>query len=232
MPHSTTQVRWLLAAVGLLLSWQAQADGAATAQQQCAGCHALSEPDFAALGIAERLQRKGPPLYYAGNKYRAEWLQQWLQQPQRLYPAGYFPEAAVTTTAEGDVIDSAALPQHPAVDAATAAELSDYLMGLRARDALVANASYTEGKTALRMATMDFRKFKGCDACHQDAADSGGASGPVLHNAWQRLQPEYLLSFIQDPHAWDPNTIMPRMQMNEAAVGKLVDYLRMIGGEE
>ncbi len=224
--------RVIAAVAGLLLSWQVQADGAATAQQQCAGCHALSEPDFAALGIAERLERKAPPLYYAGNKYRAEWLQQWLQQPQRIHPAGYFPAAAVSSTPEGDVIDTAALPQHPALDAAAAAEVSAWLMTLRARDALVEGLSYTEGKPALRMATMDFRKFKGCDSCHQDVEGEGGFSGPVLYNAWQRLQPTYMLSFIKDPHAWDPNTIMPRMDMNDAAVAKLVDYLRLVGGEQ
>lgn len=224
--------RVIVAVAGLLLSWQAQADGAATAQQQCAACHALTEPDFAALGIAERLERKAPPLYYAGNKYRAEWLQQWLQEPQRIFPAGYFPNAALISTEEGDIVDTANLPQHLALDAATAEEVSAYLMTLRARDALVADLSYTEGKQALRMATMDFRKFKGCDSCHQDAAGEGGFSGPVLYNAWQRLQPTYMLSFIKDPRAWDTNTIMPRMEMTDAAVSKLVDYLRMTGGEE
>lgn len=226
------RTRIIATIAGLLFTWQVQADGAATTQEQCAACHALSEPDFAALGLSERLERKAPPLYYAGNKYRPEWLQQWLQQPERIFPAGYFPNAALTSTEEGDVIDTAKLPQHLALDAATATEVSEYLLTLRARDALVADLTYTEGKQALRMATMDFRKFKGCDSCHQDAQGEGGFSGPVLYNAWQRLQPVYLLSFIKDPHAWDPNTIMPRMDMNDAAVSKLVDYLRMTGGEE
>lgn len=226
-------IKTLASAFGLLVSIQALADGASTANEQCAACHALTAPDFAALGIGERLARKAPPLFYAGNKYREEWLQQWLQQPQTLFPAGYFPNAAaVQSTDEGDVPDTAALLQHPALDAGAATEVAAYLMTLRPYDALVAAAPYTEGKTALRMATMDFRKFKGCDSCHQDAADSGGFSGPVLHDAWQRLQPEYMLSFIRDPHAWDPNTIMPKMDMNDAAVNKLVDYLRLIGGEE
>lgn len=219
-------------ALGLLLSWQAWADGAATVNDQCAGCHALTGPEVATLDISERLARKAPPLYYAGNKYREEWLQQWLQNPQRLYLAGYFPNAFVQSTAEGDVPDTAALPVHPQLDAAAASEVAEYLMTLRAHDDLIAAATYTEGKTALRMAAMDFRKFKGCDSCHQDGPDTGGFSGPVLYNAWQRLQPTYMVSFIRDPRAWDPNTIMPRMEMNAAAVNKLVDYLRLIGGEE
>lgn len=230
---SMQTIKTLAGACSLLVSCYAWADGAATAEAQCAGCHALSAPDFAALGIAERLERKAPPLFYAGNKYREEWLQQWLQDPQTIFPAGYYPNAAaVQITEEGDVPDSAALPEHPKLDATAAAEVAGYLMSLRPHDDLIAAATYTEGKTALRMATMDFRKFKGCDSCHQDSAETGGYSGPVLTGAWQRLQPEYMVSFIRDPHAWDPNTIMPKMEMNDAAVNKLVDYLRLIGGEE
>ena len=55
--------KFFAALAGLLLSWQVQADGAATAQAQCASCHALAEPDFAALGIAERLERQAPAVY-------------------------------------------------------------------------------------------------------------------------------------------------------------------------
>jgi len=222
----------VVSALGLLLSWQALADGASTANEQCAGCHALAAPDFATLGITERLERKAPPLYYAGNKYREEWLQEWLQDPQNLYPAGYYPNPSVKITDEGDVPDTENLLKHPALDAANAAEVATYLMTLQERADVLAATTYTEGKVALRMATMDFRKFKGCDSCHQDAAGEGGFSGPVMYNAWQRLQPAYMASFIKDPHAWDPNTIMPKMEMNDAAVNKLVDYLRLIGGEE
>lgn len=226
-------IKPLLAGLGLALACQAHADGAATVAEACAGCHALEAPDFATLGIAERLQRKAPPLYYAGNKYRPGWLEQWLQDPQGIYPAGYFPaQAAVRKTPEGDVPDTTALYRHEPLDAATAAKVAAHLMTLRPHDALIAAVDYTPGKVAQRMGSMDFRKFKGCDSCHQDEAGKGGFSGPVLYNSWQRLQPEYMVSFIQNPSAWDPNTIMPRMEMVPAAVSKLVNYLKLIGGEE
>ena len=37
-------------------------------QENCASCHALTEPDFESLGIEARAERKAPPLYYAGDK--------------------------------------------------------------------------------------------------------------------------------------------------------------------
>ncbi len=226
-------LKLLGAAVAAALAGQALADGATTVQQQCGSCHAVEAPAFAALGVAERMQRQAPPLFFAGNKYREGWLEQWLQDPQPIHPAGYFPAApAVITTEEGDLADPQARYQHAALDASTASEVAAYLMTLKPHDALIAEVNYTPGNVALRMGTMDFRKFKGCDACHQDAVDEGGLSGPTMYDAWQRLQPQYMSSFITDPTRWDPNTIMPRMRMNEAAVNKLVDYLRVIGGEE
>jgi hypothetical protein len=202
---------------------------AGEAEARCGGCHALAAPDFAARGIVERLERKAPPLWYAGNKYRDGWLAAWLQAPTTILPVGYFPNAAIRHTPEGDVPDPDKLHRHEPLPAALAESVAAELMALKPHDALIGAATYAPGTLALRMGTMDFRKFKGCGSCHQDAPGEGGFSGPELHTAWQRLDPAYMASFIADPKAWDANTIMPRMEMNEAAVNKLVDYLRLIG---
>lgn len=215
----------------VVLPWMAQADGAAIVKDRCAACHAITQPDYAGSGIEERLQRQAPPLYYAGNKYRSEWLLSWLQVPTRLYPAGYRIGGAVTTGPDGDMVDDSKLPQHPALDAAEATQVTDYLLTLKPYDALIAQDKYTPGTVAQRMGMMDFRKFKGCNACHQDEPGTGGYSGPELHTAWQRLQPAYISSYITNPVAWDPHTIMPVGKMNEAAAHKLVNYLKLLGGE-
>lgn len=204
----------------------------ASAQADCGSCHALTRPDFATLGIAERLERQAPPLWYAGNKYREGWLAKWLQAPTVLLSAGYFPNAAIRSTPEGDVPDPDKLHKHIALPQAQAEAIAAELMALKPHDALVAAVKYEPGTVAKRMGSMDFGKFKGCQACHQDEAGKGGLSGPELYTAWQRLQPEYIVSFITDPHAWDANTIMPRMEMNAAAANKLADYLKLIGGAE
>lgn len=208
------------------------ADTAAELRQQCGACHALERPDYAAQGIAERIDRKGPPLYYAGNKFRREWLVRWLQQPTRLRPAGMFPPAAVRATPDGDVVDESRLPKHPTLPAAQAEAFADYLMTLRPFDALLAAVAYQPGSISLRMGQMNFGKFKGCDGCHQDAPQHGGVSGPELYTAWARLQPAFIAAYIGDPVAWDPHTMMPRSDLNADAVGKLVDYLKAIGEKQ
>lgn len=215
--------------LAMLLPVLAQADGASIAREQCGSCHALERPDYEALGPSERLARQAAPLYFAGNKYRQEWLLQQLQTPERINPAGYLPHASVISTPEGDMPDEANLYQHMTLSASEAAEVTDYLMSLRPYDNLIAQDSYEPGSVAMRMGQMDFRKFKGCDACHQDVPGTGGFSGPQLHTVWQRLQPAYISSYLQQPTAWDPNSIMPVPQMNEQAIHKLVHYLKLIG---
>lgn len=214
---------------GLCLPLAAHADAGALLQEQCAGCHALKQPDYAGLGIQERIDRKGPPLHYAGNKFRRDWLVAWLQKPARIRPAGVFPAAHARSTPQGDVVDASALPAHPALPAAEAELAADYLMTLRPHDKLIQAETYQPGSITLRLGQMNFGKFKGCDACHRDAPGHGGISGPELDTAWQRLQPAFISSYIADPVAWDPHSMMPRGDLNADAVHKLADYLKAIG---
>jgi hypothetical protein len=210
----------------------AQADPPTLVQEKCAACHALAAPDYAAGGLAERVHRKAPPLHYAGNKFRREWLVVWLQSPARIRPAGVFPPAHAQGTAKGDVVDPARLPAHPALPAAEAESAADYLMTLRPLEKLLQAETYAPGGIALRLGQMNFGKFKGCDGCHQDAPGRGGVSGPELHTAWQRLQPAFISSYIGNPTAWDPHSMMPGADLNADAVHKLADYLKALGEKQ
>ncbi len=208
------------------------ADTAALVRDQCSGCHALEKPDYEGLGVAERSTRKAPALYYAGNKFRLEWLEAWLQQPTLIRPAGVSPIAHVRTSADGDVIDASTLGEHPALAPEDAAAVAQYLVQLRPFDDLIAAQNYEPGSIALRMGQMNFSKFKGCDACHRDAPDRGGLSGPELFTAWNRLQPAFITAFIADPTAWDPHALMPNAHIKDTEVEKLANYLKALQEEQ
>lgn len=215
--------------LGLFLPLASHADGGAKVREQCAGCHAIEKPDYAALGVTERSERKGPPLFYAGDKFNAQWLEAWLVAPKRIRPAGAFPAAHVRPSEQGDVVDPATLSEHPALSAADAAAVTQYLMQLRPFQERIAAQTYQPADVEMRMAQMNFGKFKGCDGCHRHSPDLGGQSGPELYTAWDRLQPAFISAYIADPVFWDPHTLMPRAGLNEKEVHKLVNYLKKVG---
>ena len=227
---------WIIAVLAalptLVLAQSAAASSADWVQENCAGCHALERKAYESRDIEARPQRKGPPLFYAGNKFREAWLVNWLQSPQRIRSAGDYPAAHTETIDGEDRIDPASLADHPALQAGRADEVADYLMSLRARDDLVEAAEYQSGNTPWRLAQMNFAKFNNCIGCHRDEPDYGGVSGPELYTAWERLQPAFISSYIADPVAWDPHSLMPGQNLNASAVQKLVDYLRLIVEEE
>lgn len=211
------------AALAFALTPVAYAGTEAFVAENCAGCHALSRND-----AGSRAELLGPPLFHAGAKFRKDWMVRWLQSPTRIYPAGWFPPRHIESTPEGDVIDAASLVDHPALDAERAQAVADWLATLPAPEGVELSTDYTPAKVAMRMGQLDFRRFKGCVACHRDEPDSGGVSGPELYTAWERLQPGYLLNYIGDPDAWHDQPLMPVLEMNEQAVQKLVNYLYTI----
>lgn len=210
----------------------AAGDAAGYVADRCAGCHALERPDYQQLGIAARTERTAPLIYFAGNKYRREWLEQWLQAPERIRPAGVYPPDHIVTTTEGDRIDADTLEPHPALEREQAAAVADYLMTLRPYDERLDAVSYEPGNISWRLGQMNFGKFNNCIACHQDEPGYGGVSGPELYTAWERLQPEFIASYIADPVAWDPHTLMPGGELQPPAIHKLVDYLKAIAEEQ
>ncbi len=196
---------------------------------RCAVCHTLEAPDQSALTLQEKVGRKGPPLFYAGQKYQQEWLTGWLQKPRRITPSGGdFWANSVIVTDEGDEIDESKLVEHIALEQGEAQIVSDYLMSLVAYPQLTPDLDYTPAKVTMMLARKDFRKFKGCSGCHRDEPDFGGVTGPELYTAMDRLQPSYIVSYISDPIAWDPHTLMPRKNLNEASILKLMNYLNEI----
>lgn len=206
------------------------ADGAQILKKDCAGCHALS--GSAPTTLKELWARKGPDLSYAGNKFRAEWLEAWLQKPERIRPAGMFYADAVKPGDKTEVVDDSKLAPHVALGAEQAAAVTAALMQLKPHDDLIAKEKIEPGTIALSMGEMVFDKFTGCLACHQIEPGYGGLSGAELYTAGKRLQPEYIASFIRDPQAWDPKTWMPNKHVSDANIVKLVRYLDALSKED
>lgn len=200
-------------------------------KHQCGSCHAIDIQPADAFDPAIRSSRKGPVLADAGIKLRKEWVAQWLQDPIRIRPAGAFPPV-VTTTGPGDKdqIDESGLAPHPSLSTEDAAAISEYLATLKAQGDRLAAIEVKPTNLPKKMAALNFGKFKGCIACHRDAPDNGGVSGPELYTAWARNTPEFLFVYIRDPSAWDKHTMMPGLALNDVEINKLLGYLKTISG--
>lgn len=226
-----THIKYLVAAVMLAGANIAGAeDGAAILQGQCASCHNLTGPAPATL--QELWNRKGPDLFYAGLKYKAAWMEVWLQKPERIRPAGMFYPDHVKSGAEGDdEIDDSTLVAHPVLPAPEAKAVTAALMELKGKAELVTAGAYTPGTLSRSSGEMLFDKFKGCLACHEIEPGYGGLSGPEVYTAGQRLQEDWLASYLRDPHAWDPKVFMPNKHINETDTRKFIDYFHLLSEE-
>jgi len=209
-------------------STHAGEDGMHILKTRCASCHNLTGP--APATVKELWARKGPDLFYAGNKYRREWLVEWLRKPVRIRPAGEFYRKHIKPGAKHDVVDASTLKPHVALSKGDAEAVADALMKLRAHDDLIAREHYTPGPAPL--GEMLFDKIYGCMACHEIEPGYGGLSGPEVYTAGKRLKPEFMLSYIKNPQAWDPKTWMPNKHVPDINVAKLVNYLVELSKED
>ncbi|MDR2195410.1 MAG: c-type cytochrome [Gallionellaceae bacterium] len=223
-----TRKHWIAAVLALLVSGAAQAAGEML-HKECAACHKL---DGAAVQtLKEAFAKKGADLSYAGNKYREEWLVSWLQKPTRIRPAGMYYADHVKRGPKSDEVDPATLQDHVAISKEDATAIAAELMKLRPHDDLIAKEKIEPGTIDRQMGEMTFDKFWGCMACHEIEPGYGGLSGPEVYTAGQRLQPEFIASFIRNPQAWEPKTWMPNKNVSEGAIQKLVRYLELLAKE-
>lgn len=224
-----TMKHFVLIASLMITGFALAADGDAILEQRCAGCHALSGP--AAQSVQELWQRKGPDLFYAGSKYKSEWLEKWLVKPRRIRPAGYHYVQHIKPGKKRDMIDKSTLTPHPALSTEDAEDVTEALMKLNAPAGMITEGDFKGGKISASFGEMVFDKFNGCMACHEIEPNFGGLSGPEVYTAAKRMQEDYLMSYIRNPRAWNPKTPMPNKHTAEQNIQKIVRYLQALAKE-
>lgn len=201
----------------------AEESGSVLLKQRCVACHNLQGP--APSTLAQLLARKGPDLFYAGNKYRTAWLEAWLQHPKRIRPAGMFYLDHIKAGVKRDMVDESTLKPHLVLNKVDAIKVAKALSLLAPHDALLNAVKYDASISPGPLGEMLFDKIYGCMACHQIEPDFGGLSAPEIFTAGKRLQAAYMLSYIRSPQAWDPKTWMPNKHVPSPNDQKLVNYI-------
>ncbi len=216
--------------VGLTLSISAHAGGIGLLKKyDCASCHALTGPAPATL--AALWQRKGPDLFYAGNKYRQAWLETWLQQPKRIRPAGMFYMNHIKPGPKRNMVDTSTLTEHIQLNKKDAKAIAATLASMKTHTALIQAEKHDASISPGPLGEMLFDKIYGCMACHQIEPGFGGMSGTEVYTAGKRLTPEFMLSYIRNPQAWDPKIWMPNAHLPDNNKQKLVNYIIKLSKE-
>ncbi len=222
------------AATALLWSVNASA-GAAEGfklmeKKACTACHNITgEVSAKTVG----LWRKGPDLYYAGDKYNQNWIEGWLQKPTRIRPSGAFYLDHAQTGVKWNTLRQDSLKPHVRLSALDARNVAIALTELRDKPELIKAEHYNPDITVpIALGDMMFDKVNGCLACHSIEPNYGGLSGPELYTAAARLKPEYMLSYIRDPQAWNHKTWMPTRELSEEDMQKTVNYIISLGSQK
>jgi len=205
-------------------------NGADILKSQCISCHATVKPEKP--GLDHIWERKGPDLYYAGSKFNKPWLVKWLQDPVRIRPAGEFYRKHVKPGDKEDVVDESTLTPHMKLSKTDAEAVADALMALTGPAGLVNKGAFKGEKVSMAMGGMFFNKLRGCGACHMAKPGTGGLSGPELYTGGERLQADYIYSYIKDPQKFDPGVWMPTLNLAEPDLQRLTGYILQLSASE
>ena len=190
-------------------------DGEAIVESACTSCHNVTGP--APSTVEDVIARTAPDLFYAGSKFRREWLVEWLQAPTQIRTAGtMFLNHIVTKDGRDHIAEQTVGLCAAKLDADSAEAVADHLMSLQDETMKI---GVVDPETAFRMskARLLFTKQMPCSGCHQARFGErtiGGVSGPLLTEAGRRLNPDWIYARIEDPQHWDPKTWMPKIGMS------------------
>lgn len=168
----------------------------------CGGCHAVTKPD-PGMTIAQRVARKGPDLWFAGSKLRADWLKGWLPAPKAISGIRYDRLAPETNP-----------PAHPAAPAKDVPDLTAYLMSLTDPEMPTGVVPRERPEpVGMLQGRILFSREQQCFACHRletrAGVEAGGITGPSLEDAGRRLNPDWVYAYLVDPRRYVPVPRMP-----------------------
>ncbi len=162
----------------------------------CASCHYTAGPAREKT-IDDQLAKKGPELWYAGSKFQKAWLAKWLADPTPIRPMKY------------NSITEANPDNHPKLAGGDVAPVTDFLMSLTSADVAAGKVKPKKNPKGRQI----FTKKMPCSGCHQYVGRrkkiSGGRSGPSLVDAGLRLNPDWILAYLQKPKVFKPVKMMP-----------------------
>jgi len=167
----------------------------------CAGCHRHSS-------INPKVANAAPDLTQESKRVKRTWLESYLQHPFAIRPLGFQP-------GDGSRMPDFRLTQQ---------EVATVVGSISAAPPRVSAPPRALSAFAIRKATLLLTDKLSCLGCHR-LGERGGRIGPDFNGVRDRLQPDYVLSVIQNPRETNPHSIMPRVPMTDDTRRLIGDFL-------
>ena len=171
----------------------------------CSTCHRHSSIEPWKESIA-------PKLSFEGSRVLQDWLKDYLSKPQVVRPFGYLPGSG------------SRMPDYHLTEEEVKL-LAEYFFNQERQQ--TRNILFRPTK----LSPFAMSKARGllaaklpCLGCHR-IGDDGGRIGPDLSNLKSRLNPSYVFDLINNPHAVDLETVMPKIMMPAPTLELIANYL-------
>lgn len=186
--------------------------GEKTVKSMCVQCHRIEGKP------APRKTKKAPDLIWAGNKYQQEWLVAWLQKPEfKHYPIGY------------DFRPERKKP-HLALPADQAKAVTQYLA--TRKDSRIKEGVMKPGTPEQLSRGEKLYREHGCQNCHLTPANTpkgygGGTSSTSLLKLNERLNPDWVYRFNQNPDDFEPESgaYIPKPALPDEDIYAITAYM-------
>lgn len=210
-------IRVTVSIVGVAAVWMSgiaiAADlGGKTVKSMCVQCHRIEGKP------APRKTKSAPDLMWAGNKYQPEWLVAWLQKPEfKHYPIGY------------DFRPERKKP-HLALPADQAKAAAEFLA--KQKDARIKVGVMKPGTPEQLARGEKLYREHGCQNCHLTPANTpkgyvGGTSSTSLLKLNERLNPDWVYRFNQNPDDFEPESgaYIPKPPLPDEDIYAITAYM-------
>ena len=187
--------------------------------KECRSCHRFS--------LIEQYSKKGPDLFYAGNKYYQVWLENFLQSPVVIRELAY--------TSQSDLIDKKPKVNwsHISLTKGESKRVSKFLMTLRIPGLEMGKVDKKKlSKGQRSQGKILFERNFGCISCHRAlnlvGKIRGGVSGSSMVDSGLRLNPDWVFNWLKNPQKFFSESGMPLYDLNEETTVLITKYILSI----
>ena len=187
-------------------------------EKKCASCHRLTKKEN---------EKKGPDLFYAGNKFKSPWLEKYLQNPVTLRKAG--------TIHNPGFLKGERENNHPSLSKEDAGKITQELMQMTLPDLPVEELPDPLNKGQKAKTKYEFERTFSCISCHQSlnlaGKPRGGISGPSLVDAGNRLQANWVAVWLKNPKTFSKKSRMPVYKMDDETRLRFTRFIMTLKNE-